>query len=494
MSYHKSIFKTSLITGGSQVIIMFINLCKAKIFAIFIGPGGTGLIGLYSTTIDLINSVYNLGVSSSAVKEIALANKNKNKNLLKQILFVYRVIILITGFLGSLTLFIFSDFFSMKDFNNTEHSVEFKILSVIVFVVSLTSGQYGLLQGLRKIKELAFSKTIGAFVGAIISVSIIVVFKREGVIPLLVIGSVATFFVSWYFTNKMGIISKKVNFRDFKQIAFKLIKIGFAFLISSLTVTFTAYYSRVFISHNFSINELGIYTACWTLSAFYINFILGAMGADFYPRLTEIIDNRSSAIELINQQVEAGLLMSIIGTVTGVALPWFLLNIFYSTEFVFGATLLQWMTLGMAIKIIVWPLGFVIVTKSKMKLFMAFEISWGIIYLVLLRLFTLKWGYEGVGIAFFITYVIYGILVWFSAIILINFQWSEKVIKKLIIFFGLLITAMVSSRILNGVTNLIISSFEILFTIIWIYFQLKTIFSKSPIEFFKHYFLKENEK
>ncbi len=488
MSNHKSIFKTSLITGGSQILVMFFNIIRAKFLAVYLGPTGTGLIGLFTTTTDLVASISGMGINSSAVKEIALANKSEDKSALQKILFVFRLIVIITGIIGTMFLFLFSDYFSLKVFKDTNHSMSFQWLSIIVLFSSLTAGQYGLMQGLRKIRELAIAKIVGTIIGTLVCTSLVYFYKESAIVSFIIIGSIATFLLSWFFANKLGIVTEKPNKIEFKQISSKLIKLGFAFLISSLTVTATTYFSRLFISHIFSIQELGIYTACWTLSAIYVNFILSAMGADFYPRLTEIINDHKSSIQLINQQTEIGLLMAIIGIVGVVTFSSLALDVFYSKEFLVGFKILQWMTLGMALKIVTWPLGFVVVTKGKMKLFMALEISWGVIYLILLKVLTKEIGFEGIGIAFFITYLINGIFVLISAINLINFKWSKSVLKMLIITSILLVAAVISTRTLSPKWQNITSSIIVLFTIGWVYYIFQRVFEINIFQFLRRKF------
>jgi antigen flippase len=488
LSNHKSIFKTSLITGGSQILVMFFNIIRAKFLAVYLGPTGTGLIGLFTTTTDLVASISGMGINSSAVKEIALANKSEDKSALQKILFVFRLIVIITGIIGTMFLFLFSDYFSLKVFKDTNHSMSFQWLSIIVLFSSLTAGQYGLMQGLRKIRELAIAKIVGTIIGTLVCTSLVYFYKESAIVSFIIIGSIATFLLSWFFANKLGIVTEKPNKIEFKQISSKLIKLGFAFLISSLTVTATTYFSRLFISHIFSIQELGIYTACWTLSAIYVNFILSAMGADFYPRLTEIINDHKSSIQLINQQTEIGLLMAIIGIVGVVTFSSLALDVFYSKEFLVGFKILQWMTLGMALKIVTWPLGFVVVTKGKMKLFMALEISWGVIYLILLKVLTKEIGFEGIGIAFFITYLINGIFVLISAINLINFKWSKSVLKMLIITSILLVAAVISTRTLSPKWQNITSSIIVLFTIGWVYYIFQRVFEINIFQFLRRKF------
>lgn len=487
---HKSIVKTSLITGGSQVLVMILNILRAKALAIYLGPSGTGIIGLLTSTTDIISSVSSLGINSSAVREIARSNKDEDKTELRKTLFVFRWLIRVTGFIGALCLFLLANYFSVKAFGDTSKVSAFRWLSVIVLLGSFTNGQYGLLQGLRKIKELALAKIIGVSIGTVVSIGLIYFLREEGIVPFIIIGSVTTVALSWYFARKQGLHSERVDSKEFLVRARVLITLGIAFLVSGLTVTATAYYSRIFIADVFSIKELGIYTACWTLSAVYVNFVLSAMGADFYPRLTELIDDHKSSIDLINQQTLIGLLMAAIGIVGVVSFSGIVLELFYSSEFTYGFKNLQWMSLGMALKVVVWPLGFVIVCQNNMKTFMAIEITWGVLYITLLYLLTNSIGYEGVGLAFFITYLIYGFIIVILARKAILFRWTKEVIMLIIFIVLLLALAIISTRFLSLQVQYISGSVLVLLTLWMVVVKFQGIFGVSIIQFIRRQIIK----
>ena len=57
------------VMGGSAILNYLISLLRVKIVAIYLGPSGVGLIGLYLSGTDLVATIFN-GISSSAVREI----------------------------------------------------------------------------------------------------------------------------------------------------------------------------------------------------------------------------------------------------------------------------------------------------------------------------------------------------------------------------------------------------------------------------------------
>ena len=50
-----------------------------------------------------------------------------------------------------------------------------------------------------------------------------------------------------------------------------------------------AYVVRITVLRKVGIEATGLYQSAWTLGGLYVAFILQAMGADFYPRLTACI-------------------------------------------------------------------------------------------------------------------------------------------------------------------------------------------------------------
>ena len=65
-----------------------------------------------------------------------------------------------------------------------------------------------------------------------------------------------------------------------------LLKLGVAMMSGSLVTLAVAFVVRVTILHRLNVEATGLYQSAWTLGSLYVGFILQAMGADFYPRLT----------------------------------------------------------------------------------------------------------------------------------------------------------------------------------------------------------------
>ena len=73
---YRSLIKSTSIFGGVQFFKIIIAIVKSKIIALLLGPTGLGVLGLFNTTIGLITSITNFGLSTSAVKDIAAASES----------------------------------------------------------------------------------------------------------------------------------------------------------------------------------------------------------------------------------------------------------------------------------------------------------------------------------------------------------------------------------------------------------------------------------
>ena len=65
------ILKSSALIGGSQALNIAIGIVRTKVMAVLLGPAGFGLMGLYSSIVDLAQSIAGMGVNSSGVRQIA---------------------------------------------------------------------------------------------------------------------------------------------------------------------------------------------------------------------------------------------------------------------------------------------------------------------------------------------------------------------------------------------------------------------------------------
>ena len=113
----------------------------------------------------------------------------------------------------------------------------------------------------------------------------------------------------------------------------------------------------------------------------YVGFLLGAMGADYYPRLTEVIHDKVAAVRLMNDQAQLGLAIGgpVLLLLIGLA-PW-VITLLYSSAFEPAVTLLQWQMVGNVFKLASWAMSIFHRRRSAWNDVFLMELSFNIVFL-----------------------------------------------------------------------------------------------------------------
>ena len=156
----------------------------------------------------------------------------------------------------------------------------------------------------------------------------------------------------------------------------------------------------------------------------YVGFILQAMGSDFYPRLTAVADDHAECNRLVNEQAQIGLLLAgpgVIGTLTFAPI---VIAVFYAGTFSAAVDPLRWICLGMALRVIAWPMGYILLAKGARALFFWTEVAATVVHVGLALFLVRLFGLPGATMAFFALYLWHGVLIYFIVRRLTGFRWS----------------------------------------------------------------------
>jgi len=157
-----------------------------------------------------------------------------------------------------------------------------------------------------------------------------------------------------------------------------------------------------------------------------VGVILNAMGADYYPRLTAVASDDAAVNRMVNEQTEMGLLLAIPGILATLALAPYVLHVFYSAEFLPATDIIRWQILGVALRVVSWPLGFVILAKGRSRLFIFAEVVTAILQVVLTLVCMRVWGLEGIGLSFMFLYLVHVFFIFFIICRLSGFVWTKR--------------------------------------------------------------------
>jgi O-antigen/teichoic acid export membrane protein len=461
-SSYRQIMKATSIFGGVQVYNIIISIVRSKFIAILLGPAGMGIAGLLTSTTSFIGTLANLGLSTSAVKNIAAANTSGDSKKVGTSVSVLRHLVWITGIIGTVFTLVFAPWLSELTFGNKDYTFAFILISITVLLSEINAGQFVVLQGMRKLQYLAKANVAGVTFALLTSIPIYYVWGIKGIVPAIILSSFLTLFLSWYFSSKVKIDRVKVDRATLFSEGGDMVRMGFFLSLSSMISMATSYVVRIFISHTGGVEQVGLYNAGFSIINTYVGMVFSAMATDYFPRLSGIANDKGKTKSTINQQAEVALLiLAPILTFFLIFINWVVI-LFYSSRFLTIDTMIHWAALGIFFKAASWPIAYLIIAKGNSKLFFYNEL---IVNLYMLGLniigYQLK-GLEGLGISFFVGYLIYLIQVF----IIVNRKYTFVFQKTFYEIFGIQfflgILCFVSSKLLNPPYNYIVGSLIIL--------------------------------
>jgi PST family polysaccharide transporter len=405
------------------------GLIRTKAIAVLIGPTGVGIIGIYLSITELANTIAGMGIQTSGVRDVAKSFSENDNTSISATVHTLRRVCWITGLLGLAILVILSPWISELSFGTREFSLAVSVLGLSILFTSLAGGQSAILRGTRRIGDLARLQVIGAVLGTVVSILLYWWLGLAGIVPSLVLIAFLTLCASNFYARQVPLTPVRVAWSQTWNHALRLFSFGSNLMIASLVATATAYATRVFLSNDFGLEGVGVYAAAYTLSAIFIQFVLQAMGTDFYPRLTAASNDHALMTRLINEQTEIGLLLAFPGLLATLAFAPLAIIVFYTSDFAPAASMLKWFVLGCMGRVVSWPLGYCLLAKGSGVQYAVLDSLISILQLVLIVVLVSYLGLDGAAIAFALVCFFHAAVLFVICRYTLSYGWSPQLIR-----------------------------------------------------------------
>jgi PST family polysaccharide transporter len=433
---YRQILRSTSIIGGASVLNILIGLLRMKVAAVLLGPAGVGLIGLLQNILGTAAGLAGLGVGNVGTRQIAEAAATgdvHNVAIARRALFWLTLALAVLGGCG---VWLLREPLAKAVLGDAAHADTVGWLGLGVALTVAAASQTALLNGMRRIGDLARVNVGAAVLSTVAAVGIAALWGQHGILAFVLAGPVASFLLGHWYVVRLGRLQAPRAARAHLLQQWRtLLRLGFAFMVSGMVVNLGQLLVRTLIQRELGPVALGHFQAAWIISMTYLGFVLGAMGTDYYPRLTAVIREPDKVNRLVNEQTEVALLLAGPAFLAMLALAPWLVRLLYSAEFAEAANILRWQVLGDVLKVASWPLGFVLLAAGDGRAFMFTE-SLAIGVFVLGVALGLPWfGIDSTGIAFLLMYVAYLPLVWILAKKRTKFDWQPSVWKRLLLLF-----------------------------------------------------------
>ena len=411
---YRRILKGTGVFGGVQVVQVLLNLVRGKFIAMFLGPAGMGVAALLNSASLTLQKVSSLGLNQAIVREVASEERSEVRgegsegayDLSKgEVIAVARRLITLTALLGAALCMLLAPWLSGLTFGNREMTWEFVLLGVAVALAVAFNGNLSVLQGLQNLKGVGMCSVVGGVAGVVVGVPLYWLMGVKGIVPAMIAmwGAMWAFSLREVKNEKLKINSgRKIRFEwgRHKGMVWSMVSMGLVLMAGDLAVTVVQYLINVYVRHAGSEETVGLYQAANSVTNQYAGMVFAAMAMDYFPRLSKVAADNGRMRDTVNSQTEVTAM--VIAPAVGLLIltaP-LVIRVLLTDEFLGVTPLMRWMGLGVLLRALMVPMGYISFAKGNRKVFFVLEGVVGPLLTLVLSCSLFKWfGLMGLGYA-----------------------------------------------------------------------------------------------
>lgn len=436
-SRYGTILRSTSVIALASVISVVMSVIRLKVLAVLLGPVGVGLFGLFNVISDLAASLAGMGVQQSGVRQAAVASSTGDQQRVARIARVLNLTSWILGSLGAVVLIVLSSPIAKLSFDTEARASGVMLVGLAVLVRIVAGAPLAMIQGCRRIEDLARMTVIGAVLNTIVAIPLVYLLGEDGVVPSIIAVALTSWVTAHWYARKIRLPRIDLSFAEYSAEARLLLQLGVAFMASGFLTAAAALLIRILIVQQSGVDAAGNYQAAWALGGIYVGFILQSMGTDFYPRLSAAASDNHACNQMVNEQARVSILLAGPGLLATLALSPLVIAVFYSTQFVDAVPLLRWLCVGMLLRVVAWPMGFIVLAKGDQKVFFWTEVAAAVVHVGLAWLLLNVVGLVGAGVAFVGLYAWHGLLIYVIVRRMSGFAWARENLVLIGVFVGL---------------------------------------------------------
>ena len=427
-SSYRTILRSSSIIGGAQVVNILASLVRMKASAVLLGPAGVGLVGLYGNLIQTAAAVASLGIGTVGTRQIAAADAEGGECAVGRTRRTLFWSTLLLALVGGGVFWLLSGSIAAVVLSDPQRTGDVGWLALGVALAVAAGSQGALLTGLRRLGDLARINIAAGVLGAASGVLILWVWGAQGLIAMVLTAPVLTYLLGHVYVARLGPpAGPRPRLADMLREGGAMAQLGVAFMLSGLVNVLSNLAVRTLVQRDLGPEALGQFQASWAIGMTYLGFVLGAMGTDYYPRLTASIADPATVARLVNEQTEVALLLCAPALLAMLGLSPLVIRLLYTADFGPAVEILRWQLLGDVLKVMSWPLGFVLLAQGAGKTFIVTETLGIGIFVAGAWIGLPLAGVTATGIAFLAMYIAYLPLVRWLVGRRIGFRWTRAV-------------------------------------------------------------------
>lgn len=370
-----------------------------------VGPSGLALTGNLRNFLTSLEGIATLGIQNGVIQQVA-ASKDKPENVKKMMATVFTLLLAFSLLLG-IGLMVMASYINQAIFGQQHFENLFLILGLsLPFYIGGMVLTY-FINGLGQYQKVIWINIVGNILVLVFTFWAVAAFKTFGALISLVIPPAILFLFSWYQLNRIIDFKSYLNPSCFDIVVIqKMSSYALMTLVSTVGGSWTYLMIRQNLIELSGIEQAGYWEAMSRISVFYLLFISTVLTVYFYPKLSAA--NSVVATRNIFMSYYKGILpFFCLGLFVIYLLRQEIIAVCFTKDFSLVSDLFLWQLLGDLLKAASLILGYQLLAKRLIKVYILTEI----LSLILLTLLSYLWmpiyGAKGVVMAYAADYLIY---------------------------------------------------------------------------------------
>ncbi|WP_418991993.1 oligosaccharide flippase family protein [Alistipes sp.] len=404
MSSYKSVIKNVGLLSSAKIIFLALSVIRNKFTAVWLGADGMGIMSMFNAILSPATTLADMGVSTSAVRNIASSKDDyETARQVKAIQTFYVLSLLLTISI----MVLLAGFLKRRMLTDSLGTWTVYALAFVAAFSVLSNFFNSVLQAKGKIAKLVTAQLYSTIIGSVFTLVIIYFFRIDGIVWGLLVGAMIGLPIGWYFFNKLHIPKVEISAKDSISIIKDLLLTGGLVTLAGFSATMCIVFAKVFLLNHLGLKVVGFYEVSVAFSNIYIGMILQSMGTDFFPRLCQVVGQPRQMYQLVNEQMEIGLLFATIGVDICLIIAPTLLITLYNSEFIAATDMLRWQCVGVGLRVLGYPLGYLLMAQRRNIAYFCLQLSFWCSYYLAITGGVRFFGMKFIGIDYIFAYAIY---------------------------------------------------------------------------------------
>ena len=396
----------SFYSAISSVIKILTSLLIGKIIAQMSGAEGMVLYGQLLSFVVILN-VFSGGAILQGITKYVAEYNNQDKNKIPVLLSTaLKISLYLSLFFGALMI-LFSKLISKLILYTEEYYLVFVVFGITISFFTINNFLLAILNGYKEYKKFNVINIILNISSLIITVVLSYFLDVLGTLLSVVVNQSIILSISIYFLrNENWLRKENFNLSINKTQLKLLLGFGIVAILSTALTPISSIIIRNNIISSVSLFDAGLYEFVFRISGAVIMFFTLTISTYYLPRISEINNKKELLLEVKKTYI---IVIPVIFVLLLIVyfLRDFITIILASREFLVASNLFIYVLIGVFFKVITQIVGFVFLSKAKIKEVIIIEVLFNICFTIMSIFLVNRIGLVGAVMAFLICNILY---------------------------------------------------------------------------------------